>query len=129
MDALGFGLENYDAIGKWRTTDGNFPVDASGTLPNGEAFETPAELKKILVSDLSEFSRALTEKMMTYALGRGLERYDNRTVRGITRKLEAQDFQFQTLVHEIVTSLPFQNRRGEVVETASINKTQEAAHR
>ena len=129
MDALGFGLENYDAIGKWRTTDGNFPVDASGTLPNGEGFETPAELKKILVSDLSEFSRALTEKMMTYALGRGLERYDNRTVRGITRKLEDEDFQFQTLVHEIVNSLPFQNRRGEVVETAGINKRQEAAHR
>lgn len=129
MDALGFGLENYDAIGKWRTTDGNFPVDASGTLPNGEAFGTPAELKKILVSDLSEFCSTLTEKMMTYALGRGLERYDNRTVRGITRKLEEKDFQFQTLVHEIVNSLPFQNRRGEVVETASIGRTKEAAHR
>jgi hypothetical protein len=129
MDALGFGLENYDAIGKWRTADGKFPVDASGTLPNGKAFETPAELKKILVSDLSEFSRALTEKMMTYALGRGLERYDNRTVRGITRKLEESDYQFQTLVHEIVNSLPFQNRRGEAIESASITKTQEAAHR
>jgi len=82
-----------------------------------------------LTSDLSEFSRALTKKMMTYALGRGLERYDGRTVRGITGRLEASGYRFQTLVHEIVNSLPFQNRRGEVVKTAGISQKQERAQR
>lgn len=114
MDALGFGLENYDAIGKWRTMDGNFPVDASGTLPDGKSFSNPAELKALLKEDVSEFARALTEKMLTYALGRGLERYDRPTVADITGKLEASGYSFQTLVHEIVRSLPFQSRRREV---------------
>ena len=89
MDALGFGLENYDAIGSWRTMDGKFPVDSSGTLPNGKSFKTPAEMRTLLKSDVPEFSRCLTEKMLTYALGRGLERYDRKTVEGITRKLAA----------------------------------------
>ena len=69
MDVLGFGLENYDAIGKWRTMDGKFPVDASGTLPNGKSFANPAEMRTLLKGDLPEFSRCLTEKMLTYSLG------------------------------------------------------------
>ena len=72
MDALGFGLENYDAIGKWRDTDGKFPVDASGTLPDGKRFTTAGEMRALLLLQLPEFSRTLTEKMLTYALGRGL---------------------------------------------------------
>jgi Protein of unknown function (DUF1592)/Protein of unknown function (DUF1588)/Protein of unknown function (DUF1587)/Protein of unknown function (DUF1585)/Protein of unknown function (DUF1595) len=115
MDTLGFGLENYDAIGKWRTEDGKFPVDASGTMPNGKSFTTPAEMREILEDQLPEFARCLTEKMMTYALGRGLERYDNRTVTDITRKLEASGYHFRALVHEIVQSLPFLERRGEML--------------
>lgn len=113
MDVLGFGLENYDGIGKWRTKDGKFPVDVSGTMPNGKSFSTPAEMRGVLKSDLGEFAQCVTEKMLTYSLGRGLERYDRRTVNLITGKLVASGYQFQTLVHEIVNSLPFQSRRGE----------------
>ena len=113
MDVLGFGLENYDALGKWRTQDGKFPIDASGTLPNGKSFSGPAELRVLLKADLPDFARCLTEKMLTYSLGRGLEKCDNITVDEVLRKLAASDYRFQTLVQEIVHSLPFQSRRGE----------------
>jgi hypothetical protein len=116
MDPLGFGLENYDAVGKWRTMDGSFPVDSSGTLPTGQSFTTPAEMREILSGMLPQFSRALTEKMLVYSLGRGLERYDRRTVQGITRRLAEQGYGLQTLVQEVVRSLPFQSRRAESVE-------------
>ena len=113
MDTLGFGLENYDAIGKWRTMDGKFPLDVTGVMPNGKAFAAPSEMRTLLKEDLPEFSRCLTEKMLTYALGRGLERYDKRTVEEIDRKIAASGYRFQALVYEIVRSLPFQSRRGE----------------
>ncbi|HYL73632.1 MAG TPA: DUF1592 domain-containing protein [Bryobacteraceae bacterium] len=113
MDPLGFGLENYDAIGKWRTKDGKFPIDSTGTLPDGKPFSSPAEMRAILISQLPDFSRCLIEKMLTYSLGRGLERYDRLTVNDINRKLAAADYRFQTLIYEIVKSLPFQSRRGE----------------
>ena len=115
MDPLGFGLENYDAIGKWRTQDGNFAVDSSGTLPDGRTFSTPAEMRTILASQLPQFSRTLIEKMMTYALGRGLKAYDRRTVDNIHQTLATEGYRFQTLIQQIVESLPFQSRRGEEV--------------
>jgi hypothetical protein len=115
MDPLGFGLENYDAIGRWRTKDGNFPVDASGTLPDGKTFSNPKEMRAILTSQLPQFSRTLIEKMMTYALGRGLKSYDRRTVESIQRTMSADGYRFQTLVEQIVASFPFQARRGEEV--------------
>ena len=111
MDPLGFGLENFDAVGAWRTMDGNFPIDASGTLPDGETFTGPDELRAILTDQSDGFARGLTAKLLTYALGRGLERYDTRTVRGIAARLPAQQYRFSALVMEIVTSLPFQSRR------------------
>jgi mono/diheme cytochrome c family protein len=113
MDPLGFGLENYDAIGKWRTQDGSFPVDSSGVLPSGRSFSNPAEMRQILVELLPDFSRTLTEKMLIYSLGRGLERYDRPTVRDITTRLAAADYGLQTLILEVVRSLPFQSRRAE----------------
>jgi mono/diheme cytochrome c family protein len=115
MDVLGFGLENYDAIGRWRTMDGKFPIDVSGTFPNGKSFVSPAEMRILLKGELPDFARCLTGKMLTYALGRGLERYDKRTVNNIGRKLEASGYQFQTLIYEITQSLPFQSRRGEAL--------------
>lgn len=127
MDTLGFGLENYDAIGRWRTEDGKFPVDAGGTLPNGKSFRNPAELRQLLKEDLPEFARCVTEKMLTYALGRGLERYDRRTLDDITRKLAASGYRFQTLIYEIVRSLPFQARRGEL--SKNLNRPKETAQR
>ncbi|SPE24592.1 conserved hypothetical protein [Candidatus Sulfopaludibacter sp. SbA3] len=113
MDPLGFGLENYDGIGHWRSMDGKFPVDASGTLPNGKVFATPAAMRAELMSQLPEFSRCLTEKLLTFALGRGLQTYDRRTIDEIDRKLAAAGYPFQSLVYEIVRSLPFESRRGE----------------
>ena len=112
MDPLGFGLENFDAIGQWRAVDGKFAVDPSGTLPDGRAFSGPAELTAILASEHEAFAKALTSKMLTYALGRGLEPYDRRTVRMIARALPGHDYRFSGLVLEIVKSLPFQMRRG-----------------
>ena len=115
MDPLGFALENYDAIGKWRTMDGGFPVDSSGKLPGGKKFSNPAELRQILSQRQFEFSRTLTEKLLIYALGRGLERYDRPTINEITKRMATSGYGFQTLVREVVRSLPFQSRRAEAV--------------
>jgi mono/diheme cytochrome c family protein len=114
MDPLGFGLENFNAIGKWREKDGNFPIDASGTLPDGKSFTTPNEMQSILMSRLPDFGRALTEKMLTYALGRGLKSYDNRTVESMNQAWARDGYRFQSLVHQIVNSLPFEFKRGEL---------------
>ncbi len=102
MDPLGFGLENYDGIGKWRTLDGKFPVDSSGVLPSGKSFSTPLEMREILTGMQGDFARCLTEKMLVYALGRGLKPYDKRTVEDIDTKLAASGYGFQTLVDEVV---------------------------
>jgi hypothetical protein len=115
MDPLGFALENYDAIGRWRTQDGGFPVDASGVLPSGRSFSSPAEMRRVLIEMLPDFSRCLTEKMLTYALGRGLAPFDRAAVRGIAKKVGESNYGFQTLVLEVVRSQPFQYRRGEAV--------------
>ena len=111
MDPLGFGLENLNAIGSWRTMDGKFPVDASGLLPGGRAFHGPVELKAQLTKDKDAFVRGLTSKLLTYALGRGLERFDRPVVNSITSRLPARNYRFSALVQDIVTSLPFQQRR------------------
>ena len=113
MDGLGFGFENYDAVGRWRDTDGNEPVDASGKLPTGETFSGPVDLVKILKTRKREFGRCLTEKLLTYALGRGLEYYDECTVDKITTALSKDRYRFSTLVQEIVSSDPFLMRRNE----------------
>lgn len=110
MDPLGFSLENYNAIGQWRNKDGKFPIDASGKLPDGRAFAGSSGLVKILGSDPQSFAKAITEKMLTYALGRGLESYDNPSVAKIVAQLAANDYKFDTLVAGITESLPFQNR-------------------
>lgn len=113
MDPLGFGLENYNAIGAWRTMDGKFPIDSSGVLPGGERFSGPAELKEILYNEGDRFVRNLTAKMLTYALGRGLESYDDPAVEKIQEKLRRNRFRFSSLVLGVVESAPFQMRRGE----------------
>jgi Protein of unknown function (DUF1592)/Protein of unknown function (DUF1588)/Protein of unknown function (DUF1585)/Protein of unknown function (DUF1595) len=129
MDPLGFGLENYDGIGKWRTMDGKFPVDASGTLPNGKTFATPGEMRSLLESQLPEFARCMAEKMLTYALGRGLGSYDRRTVDEITTHWAASNYPFQSLIYEVVNSLPFQSRRGEATSSQNQGKPKEIAKR
>jgi len=112
MDPLGFGLENFNAIGQWRVQDGKFPVDSSGTLPDGRSFEGPQALKDILKGDRDAFTRGLTEKLLTYALGRGPERYDRPVIKRIAARVAANEYRFSSLALEIVNSLPFQYRRG-----------------
>jgi hypothetical protein len=112
MDPLGFGLENFDAIGAWRAMDGKFAIDPKGELPDGRTFHQPAELRTILLQDRQDFARALTSKLLIYALGRGLERHDKPTIRGIVARLPRHEYKFSGLVLEIVESLPFQMRRG-----------------
>jgi len=113
MDALGFGLENFDAIGGWRDQEGRFPVDASGELPGGRKFTGPVELVRILVDEKKlEFCRCVASKMLTYALGRGLESYDRCTVNEIVDQLSENEFRFGTLMTAIVTSDAFTQREG-----------------
>ena len=113
MDPVGFGLENYDAVGAWRSHDGKFPVDSVGTLPGGRAFTTPAEMKAMLRADGATFTESITEKLLTYALGRGLESPDRPAVRAIARKVEADGHKLTALVREIVLSPQFRQRRGD----------------
>jgi hypothetical protein len=112
MDPIGFAFENYDALGKFRTKDGGFPIDTSGTLPGGQSFKGPRELKQVLLQKKDLFSRALTEKMLTYAIGRGLEYYDRASVDRIVTVLSRNDFRFSYLMVEITKSDPFRLRRG-----------------
>jgi len=111
MDALGFGLENFDAIGGWRTHDGALPIDTAGELPGGRKFTTPAELKSLLLEEKDAFAKGLSERMLTYALGRGLERYDRPTVSAITAKVKAGGYRSHELILGVVNSLPFQYTR------------------
>ncbi len=108
MDALGFGLENFDAIGAWRDADGRFEVDASGELPGGRTFDGSAELMQILVAEKKDqFCKCLAGKLMTYALGRGLSSYDRCSIKEAVTALADNDYRFSALVTSIVTSDPF----------------------
>ena len=110
MDPIGFAFENYDAIGRWRDKDGDFPIDPAGVLPDGKTFKGPAELKTILRGKKELFARCLSEKVLTYALGRGLEYYDKCAVDKILVELAKNDYRFSTLLTEVVRSEPFQMR-------------------
>ena len=112
MDPIGFAMENFDAVGRWRAKDAGSPIDASGVLPDGTKFTGPAELKKALTgSHADEFINTVAEKLLTYALGRGLESYDKPAVRSITREAARDQYRMLALVTAIVHSTPFQMRR------------------
>ena len=114
MDPIGFAFENFDAIGRYRTDDNGAPVDAGGQLDSGESFKNAAELRVIFATKKSDlFIRCVTEKMLTFALGRGLEYYDKRPVDKIIDRLEGNDGKSFHLVMGIVESLPFDMKRGE----------------
>jgi hypothetical protein len=113
MDSLGFALENFDAIGRWRSYDGDFPVDSSGVLPDGAVFNGPEQLRMVLSEQRrEEFVGCFLEKMLGYALGRELEYHDQCAVRQLTKTLSQQGYRFSSLVTEIVNSEPFRKRRG-----------------
>ena len=111
MDPIGFGLENFDAVGKWRRTDHGRPLDTAGVLPTGEKFSGPAELKKILLERKEKFARNFVENLLTYALGRSLEYYDVCAVNSILGSIKSRGYRGDELILEIVKSYPFRHRR------------------
>lgn len=111
MDAIGFGFENYDAIGRWRTTDEGAKLDTAGDLPGGVKFANAVELKAIFMGRKDAFTRCVTEKMLIFALGRGLKDYDDQVVEDISVAVAKNDYKFSTMITRIVTSYPFMNRR------------------
>lgn len=112
IDPIGFAFENFDVLGRYREKDGDQPIDSAGELPGGKKFNGPDELKAILKADKELFSRNLTEKLLVYATGRGLDFYDRRTVDGILTELHKQEYRFQSLLTAIVQSDAFRMRRG-----------------
>jgi mono/diheme cytochrome c family protein len=113
MDPVGFSLENYDAVGRWRTTEQDVPIDASGNLPDGSQFVGVSGLRQALLSRPELFVTTLTQKLLTYGLGRGLESYDAAAVRKIVRDARNDDYRFSSLILGIVNSTPFQMRRSQ----------------
>jgi cytochrome c5 len=114
MDPLGFALENFDGIGKWRTSDEDgVRIDAAATLPDGTKFDGPSELRNLLDSRDEEFVATVTSKLLTYALGRGVEYYDRPAVRTIVRGAAAGDYRWSAIILGIIESVPFQMRRAE----------------
>ncbi|HLH96361.1 MAG TPA: DUF1592 domain-containing protein [Xanthobacteraceae bacterium] len=114
MDPIGFALENYDGIGRWREfagDEGTGTIDASGVLPDGTAFDGPAGLRDILVARREQFVQTFTERLLTYGLGRGVEQYDAPIIRRIVREASADDYKWSSIVLGIVNSNPFQMRR------------------
>jgi hypothetical protein len=111
LDPLGFALENYDAVGRFRTSEGDNAVDSSASLPGGIVFSGPDGLKKVLMERRDEFVECLSERLLTYALGRGLEYYDLPTVREVRRQAAKKNYTFSSLTLAIVNSVPFQMRR------------------
>lgn len=112
MDPIGFGMENFDLLGRWRDMDGKLPVDASGVMPSGEKFGGPRELKQVLLNRKPEFARHISGKMLGYALGRSLDDRDDFTIEKLAAALDRDDFHARTLIREIVLSTPFRNRQG-----------------
>lgn len=112
IDPLGFGLENFDVLGRWRTEDNGKPIDASGELPDGTAFNGVDELRVVLLRQKDLFVRNLTSKLLGYALGRGLTIEDSCIVNQITAELEKNDYRAQTLILGIVNSVPFRYQAG-----------------
>jgi hypothetical protein len=110
MDPIGFALENFDAVGRWRTKDGRLPVDPTGELVDGTKINGPASLQQALLRDSEQFVRTVTEKLMTYGLGRGVEYYDMPVLRSIVRASAGDKYRFSSLIIGIVKSAPFQTK-------------------
>jgi hypothetical protein len=110
MDPMGFALENFDGLGRWRDTAGGVRIDASGALPDGTTFNGAGELRKVLLGKKDMFVETFTERLLTYALGRGVEPYDQPVVRKIAREAKSDDQRWSSIILGIVKSVPFQMR-------------------
>jgi len=112
LDPIGFGLENFDAIGRWREkNDQGLAIDSAGKLPDGKEFSTPAELKRLLAKREADLARNLTERLMAYALGRQLEGYDDVVIDQLMVKIAADNYRVRTIITEVITSYLFTHRR------------------
>jgi hypothetical protein len=113
MDPLGFALENFDGLGRWRdaTGPGREPIDSTGALPDGTRFDGPEGLREVLLSKKEQFVETFAERLLTYALGRGVEEYDRAALRKITRQAALEDNRWSSIILGIVKSTPFQMRR------------------
>lgn len=111
MDPLGLSLENFDAIGQWRTVDAGAPINASGVLLDGTNVDGPAALRRALVAQKEQFVRTVTDRLLTYAIGRGLEHYDAPAIRGVVRSAAADDYRWSSTILALVKSAPFRMRR------------------
>jgi len=122
MDPIGFALENFDGVGQWRTQDGKAPVDASGQLVDGTKVNGPAQLREALTGYSEQFFRTVTEKILTYAIGRGVEYYDMPAIRAVVRDAARDNDRFSALILGVVKSPPFQMRvkKAEQTEPASL---------
>jgi len=124
LDPIGFGLENFDAIGRWRDRDDNGEaIDAAGELPGGERFSGPNELKAIIPGRIDVLARNLVEKLLAYALGRRLEGYDEIVVDNLMQEIAADGYSMQTLISAVVTSYPFTHRRIQEERSSSEQKS------
>jgi Protein of unknown function (DUF1585) len=122
FEPMGLALENFDAVGTWRTLDGESPIDASGVLVDGTKVNGVADLRGWVLAHSDQFVRVVTEKLMTYALGRGVEYQDQPLVRSIVRDAAANNYRFTTLVMGIVKSPAFQTN----IKTAAVTETRAA---
>ena len=121
MDPIGFGLENFDWMGRWRDTDrGGQPIDATGELPSGETFNGPVELRQTLLARKDDFTRHLAGKVLGYALGRSLQDGDSCTIQKIVDRVANDDYRARTLFREVVLSLPFRNTQGGLEKVTAI---------
>jgi mono/diheme cytochrome c family protein len=125
MDPLGFALENFNGVGEWRTvSEAGSAVDASGVLPNGVKFNGPAELRKVLLGHPEQFADTVTDRLLTYALGRGVEYYDQPAIRKVTRDAASSNYRWSSLILGIVNSVPFQMRMSKPQEPTTVRTAQ-----
>jgi hypothetical protein len=125
MDPYGFALENYAGNGAWRTQENNIAIDASGEI-NGHKFTTPAEFRQVLATRKDDFRRAVVRKVLSYALGRGIQGYDKQAIDDITASVKKDGDTFNSVILHVVKSFPFQNARGSVAVAASVSTTSKA---
>jgi len=133
MDPLGFALENFDATGKWRTVESagpadmtRNPIDASGELADGTKFDGAAGLRKVIQEHSAEFVYKMTERLLTYGLGRGSDWYDAPAIRAAVNQAKKDDYRFSSLLTGVVQSTPFQMRLSQDVEVSQANPVQAA---
>jgi hypothetical protein len=128
MDPYGFALENYSGTGEWRDKDNNIAVDASGEI-NGRKFTTPAEFRKVLETRKGDFRKAVVRKVLSYALGRGIQGYDRPAIEQIAAAVEKDGDKFSSVIRNVIKSYPFQNVRSGATLAKADPKLQTAAPR